>query len=96
MFWTASINLAEDSDWHSHDVIELVFCRDGAGSLLLEQQSVELLGNRSILLSSKVVHRYSFREEESADLKFILRNITGRSNLSLASSVVRTQVHSRT
>lgn len=71
MFWGTTLTLAEASDWHSHDVFELVFCQDGSGILVLEDKNIELSVRRTILIAPKVRHRYFFRETESATLKIV-------------------------
>lgn len=71
MFWGTTLALVEATDWHAHDVFELVFCRDGTGLLVLEEQNIELLVRRTILIAPKVRHRYFFREAESATLKIV-------------------------
>lgn len=71
MFWNITLTLAESSGWHGHDVFELVFCLAGEGSLLLDQQSIELRNRRTILIAPKVRHRFVFKADESADLKIV-------------------------
>ena len=71
MFWSLSLTLSGSSEWHSHDVFELVFCRAGSGLLILDQENIELVSRRTILIAPKIRHRFVFRETEAADLKII-------------------------
>jgi len=71
MFWNISLTLAESSEWHDHDVFELVFCLAGRGGLLIDQQYIELMNRRTLLIAPKVRHRYIFSADESADLKIV-------------------------
>ena len=71
MYWSMTLTLSESSEWHSHDVFELVFCHTGTGILIVDQEDIELVSRRTILVAPKVRHRFLFREDESADLKIV-------------------------
>lgn len=71
MLWNITLTLAESSEWHAHEVFELVFCLAGTGSVLVDQQNIELATRRTILIAPSVRHRYIFRAGESADLKIV-------------------------
>jgi AraC-like DNA-binding protein len=71
MFWSITLTLSESSEWHSHDVFELIFCRAGTGLLILDQENIELVSHRTILIASKARHRFVFRKNEAADLKIV-------------------------
>lgn len=71
MFWSVALTLSESTEWHSHDVFELILCRAGTGMLILDQENIELVSRRAILISSKARHRFVFRKDETADIKFV-------------------------
>jgi AraC family transcriptional activator of mar-sox-rob regulon len=93
MFWTASLTLSEPSPVHAHDVIELIFCLAGSGSLLFDQQSIDLAGRRTILIAPGVRHRFTFRPGESADLKVVCLTLQDTvTHLSSAQTAILGQV----
>ena len=69
--WNIALTLTESSEWHAHDVFEFVFCRAGTGLLVMDQQCIELVSQRTILIEPKARHKYVFRSDESADLKIV-------------------------
>lgn len=71
MFWSITLTLSESSEWHSHDVFELILCRAGTGLLILDQENIELVSHRAVLIASKARHRFVFRKNEAADLKIV-------------------------
>ncbi|PLX93471.1 MAG: hypothetical protein C0620_07575 [Desulfuromonas sp.] len=71
MFWSVTTTLSDSSEWHSHDVFELILCRSGSGLLILDQENIELVSRRAILIASKARHRFVFRKNETADFKFV-------------------------
>lgn len=71
MIWCIPLTISESSEWHSHDVFELILCRAGTGLLILDQKNIELVSHRAILIASKARHRFVFRKDETVDLKIV-------------------------
>jgi len=66
-----TLNLEESSEWHSHGVYELLYCRKGNGHIMLDDKNIPLQAGRFMLVSPKSKHRFLFAKDESADLKFL-------------------------
>jgi len=66
-----TLNLEESSEWHSHGVYELLYCRNGNGHIMLDDKEVPLQAGRFMLVLPKSKHKFFFAQNESADLKFL-------------------------
>lgn len=96
MIWSAKIELAKSSEWHEHDIIEIIFCRSGSGLLVIGQHDIELVSRRAIIIAPGVRHRFLFRGDESADLKIVcMTQADATLNLSAAQSAVLGQVKTK-
>jgi len=71
MFWSARLELNESTEWHSHEVFEIVFCISGTGSLMVENRCLNLTSDRLILVVPNTSHRFLFENRESATLKIV-------------------------
>ena len=71
MFWSTTLELNTSSEWHFHDVFELIFCLDGQGALQVEGIWTDILPQRTILLPPGVRHRFRFSPGQAAKLRFI-------------------------
>lgn len=88
MYWSMTLNLEESSEWHSHEVYELLYCRKGNGNIILDNRDIEFQGGRFILIMPGARHRFLFRQGESADLKILCLTAADTAiNLSSALSI---------
>ena len=71
MFWSARLELSKSTEWHSHEVLELVYCTSGAGSVLVGDRPMDLRPNRLVLIAPETRHRFLFEESQSASLKIV-------------------------
>lgn len=71
MYWSMTLNLKDSSEWHSHGVYELLYCRKGNGHIILDDYNIPLQAGRFMLVLPKSRHRFLFNQDESADLKFL-------------------------
>lgn len=93
MIWSTTLHLAKSSEWHEHDIIELIFCRSGSGLLVVGRQDIELTPRRAVIIAPGSGHRFIFRGEQSAVLKIVCMTQTDANiNLSAAQTAVLGQV----
>jgi len=71
MLWSSSLELNESTEWHSHEVFELVFCSSGSGLLMVEDKRIDLCQNRLVLVVPDTLHRFLFENDQSAHLKIV-------------------------
>ena len=89
MIWSTTLNMATSSEWHEHDIIELIFCRSGSGLLVVGRHDIELTGRRAVIVAPGARHRFIFRGDEAAELKFVCMTKTDATiNLSAAQAAV--------
>jgi AraC family transcriptional activator of mar-sox-rob regulon len=66
-----TLGLEESSEWHSHGVYELLYCRKGNGHIMIEDKSIALQAGRFMIVLPKNKHKFNFTQEEFVDLKFL-------------------------
>lgn len=71
MYWSMTLNLGESSEWHSHEVYELLYCRQGNGHIVFDNRNVALQKDRFILILPNKRHKFLFGQGESAVLKIL-------------------------
>lgn len=71
MYWSMTLNLGESSEWHSHEVYELLYCRQGNGHIVFNNRNIPIQKGRFILILPNKRHRFLFGHGESAVLKIL-------------------------
>lgn len=71
MYWGMTLNIGESSEWHSHEVYELLYCRQGNGHIVFDNLNIALQKGRFILILPNKRHKFLFGQGESTVLKIL-------------------------
>lgn len=71
MFWSAQLKVTDSTDWHDHEVFELIFCGSGSGQVVIDNSSIDFRPERMILIIPNARHRFVLSREEAVDLKIV-------------------------
>ncbi|GAL13775.1 hypothetical protein JCM19233_4781 [Vibrio astriarenae] len=69
MLWGAVAKITDSSDWHQHEMLELIYCLSGEGTFVTSKLRVNIKPNRTILVAPNTQHHFEFDDGKYVELK---------------------------
>jgi AraC family transcriptional activator of mar-sox-rob regulon len=71
MLWSVQVAIVQSTEWHMHEVFELIFCNAGTGKVIVGETALDFGVNRMILIFPRARHRYVLEGGEAVKLKIV-------------------------
>ena len=71
MLWSTQVTITQSTEWHTHQVFELIFCNFGTGKVIVGDNSLSFRARRMILIVPGALHRYLLDSDMPVQLKIV-------------------------